>query len=1522
MDIKTFKDLLSIVVPKNIDTDKQHKAIAILSVVDGIAQRVYSENKIYFDSDFKQLFSKFFNRYSREQDSNRPLNPFFHLRSSEFWKLIPIFGQEQALESVNSVGSPRELHQLVNYACLDSEIFALLQNPIICEDIRDFLLQSLKQYDSSNPTPVLEIPSKFPHEAQALTAIYQPFARGTEIKFVFNHDLYDRSTNSYLECDLIAISVNLVTIVELKHWSGEIDITPNNWQVNGRYRKDPHKANKYKCQVLKGVIEKEFPYLKCPWVESVVVLTNPEATVHHDDNYKTKLNNPTFADTETLVKFFKYRLSNVEKQFLKKPDRDKIAAKLEEWQTGPRNKTLEVPGYEILENITQSDNRIELLARVAGLELQTIKRLRIFLSDSELSEAKQKIQKEKSFHTLKTLDQIGSHPNILKVEPVPNDDGLLIEVSDWTENGSLADVMARKGRFDEEEATELVSGIVAALVRLHQDVVVHRDLRPENILMDGKIPKLMNFDYTYLPDDHAPEYTVFPDAGALQASPFIAPELYINEQFDETADLFSVGVIFYRMLCGEEPFSSSLDLLETAGGLSDESLAKLEAQNISEPLLGLITTLIRFDREKRIQQADEVLAVLRKQEEEPEIEQKKVPRSDEVLQPGDASNVFEIMKFLGHGREAQVYKAREVGDRQVALKLFMQKVPRQRIIDERQNLEQLKNPYILHVHTLSKWSDGRFFLVTNLVNGPSMREVIKEGQHPSTVEFRHVAGCLLQALQAMHKAPDREKPLLHNDIKPDNILLAGSRAPRDPVLIDFGTACHPRISSYMGTDLYAAPDLLRKVDFEFCESGDLFALAVTLFEWLCGTHPYDGVVSIESIPKLARDFRADLPEKLNDWLDQAVQPKRTSRFVDILSMQEAFETIWVVDEQEEAIEPEQLIPAIEELVEEVVKPITRLDSQPQRDKTAGGLQRNTFVHYLNTLHNATAEDENSLAESQARNPFFGSIHIPLLQTDYIFKELTSKDGGHVILTGHAGDGKSTIGLELFKKAQHLDFDAPLDQALQDHEKIVTDQGTIHIIKDMSELGVKERSEMLAQAIDPDKSGEHWLIISNTGTMLSTFHEIAKDKDVHWAKIENDLLKGLGRHDPHTLALFDTNFTLINLAQTDNIDTAMQVFDSILKHQKWEQCQACDLFTSCPVQQNVSLLKENPLTRKRISMVYRRLKGYGVRLTMRQIIGHLAYSLTGGLDCKDIHGHAVSAAPPHPSDNLFSNRFFGHKGSHFDAQAGRLTAIQHIQTLEMGSKPFLSFDRDLWNETGDLHLTLADDGLKTMVQQLRQNLRRDNNSRRIRQSIRRLYYLFAEFGERESTLPFFLDSQVLLSVQKWLASGGPGPKEKADLLRQILHVLQEEFTGLQLGANIRLSHLYITLRRRQEGYRQSVQLLLAQIPLASFILEWRQINTEFPPFNHSLVLKEQVSGAEMVLDIPFLDFVLMRDMGEVGQRLNPGYKDRLEKLKSDLLRSPHYNNKENEQQFTLLELDRTGNLNTRSLLVENQQMQVM
>lgn len=1513
MNLQEVKELLAPILPNHANSDKPHKAIAILAVVDGIFSDIYIENKIFFDSEFKNLFTKYFKKYDRSQDRNRPLAPFFHLRSSSIWNLKSIEGKIEELKNTTTVGSPKDLFNLVEYAYLDQKFHDyLLSDKNLCTRVIFIISEALKPYSLAKKARALEIPSKFPHEQQALEAIIPPLEK--QVEFVSNFELYDAGSNDYLECDLIAVCSSCITIIELKHWGGEIEILPNNWQVNSRFRNDPHRGNNYKCKVLKGYLEKKFPYIKLPWVESIVVLTNPDATVYNYTLPKKAKKNPTFASTDHLITYLRYKISTSEKQ-LEVQERKKIANDLWAQTDGPRKKKFEIPGYEIRENLTQSSDRMELLARVKGLELQKIRRLRVFLPDLTLPAEEREIQRTRAQTTLRTLEQVGKHPNIISVEPVPNDDNLVIEVSDWSDEGTLADVMHRRGKLPIQESLRIVSGIICGLSVLHDNAVVHRDLRPENIMMDRETPLLMNFDYTYIPDDHTPSYTVFPDPDTLNASPFLAPELYTHGQFSESTDLFSVGVILYSLLCGEPPFSNSLNLVDQEENLSKENINKLRKAEADDSIVSFIISLLHVDHNKRPQDAFAIIAIIKGLlgDKKDSIEEEVANNSS--LTPGESHDVYEIEQLIGTGREAQVYLARKYEGQKIALKVFFNEVSRDRIFNEERHLSMVNSPFLLHAHGIHKWKGGRFFLETKYVEGSSLRALIKENDLPDINRFKHVASCLMEAVKVMHLDPNRDKPLLHNDIKPDNILITEDG---DPVLIDFGAACFPHIGLHRGTPHYIAPDLQRKIDFEFCENGDLFALGVTLFEWLCGSRPYNGVPAIGDLPKSSKPLSDDIPKSITDWLDQSVQPSSDDRFEDILTMSQAFESCFTETSEKKDYPDDEI-----EVIPISVIPTDIVPKEPVGNIISTKI--NTFVSYLNTLHSATAADDGALAETQARSDHFGQIHVSLPQTDYIFKQLTQSERCHVLLTGHAGDGKSTIGLELYKKLKDYPRKAPLANPLKDKEVIDYKGLSIHIVKDMSELSVSDKDRILTEALSQDNS-DRYFIITNSGTLLSTFERVAEQQGHVPFKYENTLLNSLGDVNPCTLELSGVEFSIINLAQTDNVKTAISVLERIVEHDGWEPCLSCDTESSCPIFQNVSILKSKKFfVFDRISFVYRKLKEYGSRLTMRQLTGHIAYSLTSGLDCKTIHDFKVSPKPPKIDSFLFSNRFFGYTASGIDERCLRMAAIQKIHQYNLGSKPYPQIDRSLWSQEvstlpnlsghiEQLVITLKDRAdtkkQETGVTEVRQ----------LRQSIRRIYYLFSEIPKKSSSfIPNFLDSQMLVESEEWQQSSGPQSMRRKNLLRKILHVLQEEYTGFRLGDNHQENNLYITLRRKGDGYRQSVQLLLAQIPLSNFDVNWKPINTTFLPQRSILVLFDKVSGHELQLDLPFLDYVLMRDMGEIGQKINPGYRDRLEHFKTQLFEFSDYSKKD---QLVLLEMERNGQLKTRSLEIHEHQLQVI
>ena len=1341
---------------------------------------------------------------------------------------------------------------------------------ILTEKIMNIGKQKIKT-DESERFPAVS--TRFPHEEQAIKTIIARLQ--DKINFIPNYYLHEPNNNEYLECDMVAVSRVGLFIIELKHWAGEIEILHHNWVRNqSEYWKDPHISNQYKCKVLRGLFEKEFPTIKIPFIKSLVVLTNPEATVHNADSYRTNKTSATFGGIEKLVKYFN-RLFGEGSFKLNNNEVGKISEKLEKDSGKPLQKKRSIPGYEILEDLTSSGNIIEVLARQSDVNLQNIKRLRIHSFALAVSSApfELKEMKQKALNGLHALETVGEHPNVLKVWTVHHPDGLIIEASDWSTDGTLRDVLKNQGTsMEAQNAIDIATGILTGLSVCHDRGVIHRNLKPENILMVKDAPRLINFDFAYLLEDE--RYTVFPDLQEMNRSPYTAPEIQMGSDFSESTDLFSVGVILYEMLCEELPFQNSLDLQTTDGGFDNHNWDQLRKKDVPDEIQILLDELIRFERNKRPGDAKEVIKILDAVFHDSSLPEK--PIQNRVLDIGEVCGVYEVIGLVGQGREAQVYKAKQGIERTVVLKLFHSEIPREKASRERDNLKRIDSPYAVKAETFNQWNDGRYFLVLDFVDGIKMRDFIELQERPSLKEFRHVVHCLFSLLEEMHEDSLRSEPLLHNDIKPDNIVLMEGEA---PVLIDFGISGAPRIGAYMGTPAYSAPDLLDGAEFTYSKSSDLFSLGVTLFEWFTGTRPYDKVPTLLDSPKSAESIREDIEAPLGQWLNKAVQPKQEQRFQDIFAMRVAFEPEKEQDAPDDLTEPEEL----------------RQEHLPS-DITVDAC-KNNFVGYLNTLHNVTAKNANALAESQALNEFFSAIHVPTHTSHFIENELTKQNGHHVILTGHAGDGKSTIALELFKKLKGYDPAAPLGMPLQEIEEIRLSNGSeVQIVKDMSELAAGERMECLLEAC-LNENPRRWLMVSNSGTLLNVFLEVAKRLEMNELEVENRVLKALEKDVPDSLEDLDLHITIINLARVDNIQTARKLLERLATEMLWQACQACRIPEHCPIYININALRETlNNSAAKVERVYRLLYEYGHRLTIRQMSGHLAYSLTAGLECEEIIESVKSGAKQNIEEYLFFNRFFGFEGDKLDPEATRLAAIRNLLPLELGSKPYPPLERRLWAEENRV-IPVVPSCLHPISERLQKLAWSGVNSashasEQARPQLRRMFYFFSDFpSDLQQFFRHFTGSPMLLAFEKWQRDESLDRVLSEELQGKVLHVLQEHFTGMQFSENHNLHDLFITLKRSQQALRQTSQILLAKIPRDHFQIQLECINDVFGPKRYRLLLRDIYRDEQLQLDLPFLDFVMLRHEGEIGQRLNMAFLDRLDRFKGSLL--VHYGPKSSD-----------------------------
>jgi putative restriction endonuclease len=119
-----------------------HKPFLLLAVLDGFAQASTHTNLIELTPELAQAFAAYWAKVmSPERRGNLAL-PFFHLRSSGFWHLIPRPGQEAALQANRQVDSLSQLNRLVLGACLDEDLFELLQAPEPREALRAVLVET------------------------------------------------------------------------------------------------------------------------------------------------------------------------------------------------------------------------------------------------------------------------------------------------------------------------------------------------------------------------------------------------------------------------------------------------------------------------------------------------------------------------------------------------------------------------------------------------------------------------------------------------------------------------------------------------------------------------------------------------------------------------------------------------------------------------------------------------------------------------------------------------------------------------------------------------------------------------------------------------------------------------------------------------------------------------------------------------------------------------------------------------------------------------------------------------------------------------------------------------------------------------------------------------------------------------------------------------------------------------------------------------------------------------------------
>jgi eukaryotic-like serine/threonine-protein kinase len=152
-----------------------------------------------------------------------------------------------------------------------------------------------------------------------------------------------------------------------------------------------------------------------------------------------------------------------------------------------------------------------------------------------------------------------SHPNVVAVFDAGEDAGRPYIVMEYVEGETLADVLRRRGALPTEEAAEIAAQVAAGLAHAHAQGLVHRDVKPQNLLVsgDGRV-KIADFGVA-----RSDDLSKLTQAGTvLGTAAYLSPEQAAGSEVGPASDVYSLGVVLYELLTGRTPyrFDSLADL--------------------------------------------------------------------------------------------------------------------------------------------------------------------------------------------------------------------------------------------------------------------------------------------------------------------------------------------------------------------------------------------------------------------------------------------------------------------------------------------------------------------------------------------------------------------------------------------------------------------------------------------------------------------------------------------------------------------------------------------------------------------------------------------------------------------------------------------------------------------------------------------------------------------------------------------------------------------------------------------------
>lgn len=546
---------------------------------------------------------------------------------------------------------------------------------------------------------------------------------------------------------------------------------------------------------------------------------------------------------------------------------------------------------------------------------------------------------------------------------------------------------------------------------------------------------------------------------------------------------------------------------------------------------------------------------------------------------------------------------------------------------------------------------------------------------------------------------------------------------------------------------------------------------------------------------------------------------------------------------------------------------------------------NSFVDYLNSMNNATSGNINALAEAQVTNKYYNYIRVDRKLGKFIVNKIKQGDHRTYILTGHAGDGKTSILVQVLRDLNLLHQ----GEKLKVSDTLTNNEISIMYVKDMSELSEGKQIELLKESLEAPKNNISSILISNTGPLIKSFNTLFAENEHDCDEIEDILIKQLDTNTNEPVNIHGYDFNLINIARVENLGFVKEVINKICTEDLWTKCCGCKNEEKCPMYFNKKYVSSN---KSRVidfvETYYRFLQENDKRVTIRQMIAQISYAFTGNIKCQNIN--SFDNRMYNKFNFNFANLFFGYRGIQQVQSAKQIKGIDLIQNLLLDSVSlkedysmfvkgdFSNFPLEIREIIEDVWKTFAkevyhiEDEDKSIV----------DKQNEMRKAIRRFFLIYG-LTENNDELQELFDQIYgkMFTLYKKCTTAAQSPRKLREIRRTIYEALYIKNIGVPPTSS---DSLYLTLTRH-DGDFQNVFLMLGKAKESELEVIQISRNIDIEDIAEGFTLQLNINGEnqKIKLTLPLLMYFASVVNGEISTEINPSLSHGLAELNALLLR---------------------------------------